>query len=154
MSPPLFSASGKVYDGTDAATIATCSLDAQGGNHGAIAGDTVGCSGSNGHFNNKNAANGKPVTGDVALTGTAAGNYHLTGATAATTANITKAPLVLKATDKTMSINGPVPTLTSRSPGSSTGRLSLRATSVGAQLAPPLAELLPDRSRSPARPGR
>ena len=106
------SASGKVYDGTDGAIIATCSLDAEGGNHGAIAGDTVGCSGSNGHFNNKNAANGKPVTGDVALTGTAAGNYHLTGATAATTANITKAPLVLKATDKTMSINGPVPTLT------------------------------------------
>ncbi|HXE92831.1 MAG TPA: YDG domain-containing protein, partial [Gaiellaceae bacterium] len=106
------SASPKVYDGTDAATIATCSLDAQSGNHGAIAGDTVSCSGSNGHFNNKNVANGKPVTGDVALTGTAAGNYHLTSATAATTTNITKAPLVLKATDKTMLINGAVPTLT------------------------------------------
>ena len=30
----------------------------------------MGCSGANGHFNNKNAADGKPVTGDVALTGT------------------------------------------------------------------------------------
>ena len=106
------SATGKVYDGTDTATISTCSLDAQSGDHGAIASDTVGCSGSNGHFNNKNAANGKPVTSDVALTGTAAGNYNLTSTSAATTANITKAPLALKAADKTMLINGPVPTLT------------------------------------------
>jgi len=105
-------ASAKVYDGTDAAAIATCSLDAQSGNHGAIAGDAVGCSGSNGHFNNKNAANGKPVAGDVALTGLAAGNYHLTSGTAPTTANITKASLNVKAADKTMLINGAVPALT------------------------------------------
>src|SRR6202043_1783817 len=83
-------AASKTYAGTDAATISTCSLDAQSGNTGVISGDSVGCSGSNGHFNNKNAANVKPVTGDVALTGTAAGNYHLTSPTAPTTANITK----------------------------------------------------------------
>ena len=133
---PLFGESGKVYDGTDAVIIATCSLDAQSGNHGAIVGDTVGCSGSNGHFNNKNAANGKPVTGEVALTGTAAGNYHLTSATAATTTNITKAPLVLKATDKTMldqwaGAHAHLHVHRVRR----TGRLWLRATSVGAQLA-------------------
>jgi hypothetical protein len=107
-------AASKTYDGNDAATISTCSLDAQSGNTGVISSDSgsVGCSGSNGHFNNKNAANGKPVTGDVALTGTAAGNYHLTSATAATTANITKAPLTVTADNKTMLVNGTVPPLT------------------------------------------
>jgi hypothetical protein len=51
----------KVYDGTDTATINTCSLEAQNGDHGVVSGDSVGCSGANGHFNDKNAANGKPV---------------------------------------------------------------------------------------------
>ena len=66
----------------------------------------------NGHFNNKNAGNGKAVTADVALTGSDKDNYHLTSASASTTANITKAPLTVKADDKTMLINGTVPPLT------------------------------------------
>jgi hypothetical protein len=107
-------ATNKVYDGTDAATINSCSLDAQSGDHGAVSGDGVGCSGSNGHFNNKNVATGKPVTGDVALTGTVAavGNYHLTSPTAATTANITKAPLTVKAVDKSKLLGASDPALT------------------------------------------
>jgi hypothetical protein len=109
---PSITAGNKVYDGNDAAAISNCSLDARSGDHGAISGDSIGCSGSNGHFNDRNAGNGKPVTADVASTGSDAGNYRLTSASAATTANITKAPLTVRADDKTMTINGPVPPLT------------------------------------------
>ena len=109
---PSITAGNKVYDGNDAAAISSCSLDARSGDHGAISGDSIGCSGSNGHFNDKNVGNGKPVNADVAPTGSDAGNYHLTSASAATTANITKAPLTVKADDKTMTINGAVPPLT------------------------------------------
>ena len=109
---PSITAGNKVYDGNDAAAISSCSLDARSGDHGAISGDSIGCSGSNGHFNDKNVGNGKPVNADVAPTGSDVGNYHLTSASAATTANITKAPLMVKADDKTMTINGAVPPLT------------------------------------------
>jgi len=109
---PSITAGNKVYDGNDAAAISNCSLDARSGDHGAISGDSIGCSGSNGHFNDKNVGNGKPVTADVAPTGSDAGNYRLTSASAATTANVTKAPLTVRADDKTMTINGPVPSLT------------------------------------------
>src|SRR5439155_1638361 len=63
------SAADKTYDGNIAATINSCSLETQSDNHGVVSPDAVGCSGSNGHFNSKSAANGKPVTADVALTG-------------------------------------------------------------------------------------
>ena len=108
---PSITAGNKVYDGNDAAAISSCSLDAPSGDHGAISGDSIGCSGSNGHFNDKNVGNGKPVTADVAPTGSDAGNYRLTSASATTAANITKAPLTVRADDKTMTINGPVPPL-------------------------------------------
>ena len=84
------SAASKVYDSTDAASITACSLDAQSGHVGKIAGDNVDCSGSNGHFDNKNAGLNKPVTADVALTGADKDNYQLTSGTASTTANIDK----------------------------------------------------------------
>ena len=88
-------AADKTYDGTDAASISGCTLEAQTGNHGVISGDAVGCSGSNGHFANANAGTGKTVTADVALTGTAAGNYQLSSASASTTANITPKTLTV-----------------------------------------------------------
>src|SRR5438876_4565557 len=107
-------AASKVYDGTDTAAINSCSLDAQSGDHGAVSGDGVGCSGSNGHFNNKNVATGKLVTGDAALTGTAAavGNYHLTNPSATTTADVTKAPLPVKADNKSKLLGASDPALT------------------------------------------
>ena len=81
------SAADKTYDSTNAATIA-CSLETQSSDHGVVSPDAVGCAGSNAHFGNQNAANGKLVTADVSLTGTAQGNYQLTSPTASTTANI------------------------------------------------------------------
>src|SRR5207302_1898313 len=78
----------KIYDGSDAATITCCTLEAQALSHGVVSPDAVGCSGSNGHFADKNAGSGKTVTGDVALTGADKANYQLTSASAATTASI------------------------------------------------------------------
>ena len=83
-------AAGKTYDGTDSASISSCSLEAQSGLHGVISGDAVGCAGSNGHFARASAGSGKAVSADVALSGTGKDNYQLTGASAATTASISK----------------------------------------------------------------
>jgi YDG domain-containing protein/Big-like domain-containing protein len=85
------SAAGKTYDGSDSADITGCSLESATGDHGVISGDTVGCAASNGHFADANAGSGKTVSADVALNGTAKDDYHLTGGTASTTANIDKA---------------------------------------------------------------
>src|SRR5207253_7306971 len=83
-------AANKTYDGTDAATISGCSVEAQSAGHGVVSPDSVGCSASNGHFGSAAAADGKQVTADVALTGADKGNYQLSADTAATTANIGK----------------------------------------------------------------
>ena len=82
------SAADKTYDSTNAATIASCSLETQSSDHGVVSPDAVGCAGSNAHFGNQDAANGKLVTAEVSLTGAAQGNYQLTSPTASTTANI------------------------------------------------------------------
>jgi hypothetical protein len=84
-------AAPKVYDGTTAATITGCSLNSASGNVGVLAGDSsnLGCSGSNGAFADKNVGNGKTVSANVSLSGSAAGNYQLSSNTASTTANIT-----------------------------------------------------------------
>src|SRR5205823_352321 len=82
------SAADKTYDGTDAATITGCSLEAQAANHGVVSPDAVNCAGSNGHFGTATAGANKNVTGDVALTGADKDNYQLTSGTAATTATI------------------------------------------------------------------
>jgi hypothetical protein len=84
-------AAGKTYDGSDDAEITGCSLEAQSGDHGVISGDSVGCTGSNGHFEDANAGSGKAVSADVALSGTAKGDYHLTSGAASTTADIDRA---------------------------------------------------------------
>ena len=84
------SAANKTYDGTNSASITGCSLETQFGNHGVISPDILGCSGSSGHFNNKNAGPGKAVSADVTLTGSDKDNYRLTSPSASTTANIGK----------------------------------------------------------------
>ncbi len=106
------SAADKTYDGSDAATISGCSLEAQSGNHGVLTGETVGCSGSSGHFSSAAAGTGKTVTADVDLTGADEANYQLTASTASTTADINPKPLTVKADNKTMVLNGTVPPLT------------------------------------------
>src|SRR5207249_5478483 len=72
------SAADKTYDGTDAATITGCSLEAQAANHGVVSPDAVNCAGSNGHFGTATAGANKNVTGDVALTGADKDNYQRT----------------------------------------------------------------------------
>lgn len=76
-------ASDKVYDGTNAATIASRTLS------GAIASDDVAYDGGSATFLNKNAGNGKTVTATgLSLGGADAANYTV-NATAVTTASIT-----------------------------------------------------------------
>src|SRR5207244_1247163 len=96
-------ASDKTYDGTDAATISGCARGAERGSHGVVSPDAVGCSGSNGHFADKNAGSGKTVTGDVALTGADKANYQLTSGGATTSATINKRDVTgsVSAADKT-----------------------------------------------------
>jgi hypothetical protein len=86
-------AANKTYDGNTDAEITDCSLDSASGNTGVLSGDAnnVDCSATNGQFESAGAGDGKTVTADVSLTGTAAGNYQLTSNTAETTANIDKA---------------------------------------------------------------
>src|SRR6185436_15964948 len=82
-------ASGKVYDGTTAATIATRTLS------GVLGADNVSLSGGTAIFADKNVGTSKTVTATgLSLSGTAAGNYQLASTSAATTADITPATLI------------------------------------------------------------
>ncbi len=83
-------AESKQYDGTNTADITSCTVN------GAVNGDNLTCTASNGTFSDKNVGNGKTVTADVTLVGTNAGNYTLTSPVT-TTANITAAPLTVTA---------------------------------------------------------
>ena len=86
---PSITANSKVYDGTNAATIATYSLSSA-----VAAGDDVNLTGGTATFDEKNVGNVKTVTGSgFSLSGAQAGNYHLFPTTATTTANITPAGL-------------------------------------------------------------
>jgi hypothetical protein len=91
---PSATGQNKVYDATDAATVSL------GDNR--LSGDAFTLSYASAHFNDKNVGMGKPVSVSgiaiVALSGSEAGDYQLTGTTASTTANISKAPLVVAAT--------------------------------------------------------
>jgi len=78
-----FTANNKPYDGNTNATVASTSLP------GVISPDVVNLVVTNAQFDNKNVANGKTVTADLALSGAQAGNYSLSSNTASTTANIT-----------------------------------------------------------------
>ena len=76
-------ANNKVYDATDAATIATRTLS------GVLGSDTVIYTGGTATFSDENVANGKTVTGSgLSLSGADAANYTV-NTTAATTADIT-----------------------------------------------------------------
>ncbi|MFO1475215.1 MAG: YDG domain-containing protein [Verrucomicrobiota bacterium] len=85
--------SNKVYDGNTDATLSGESLT------GVFGSDDVSVIGGIASFEDKNAGAGKPVgvTG-LSLTGTAAGNYALSGDPVATTADITARPLIVSAT--------------------------------------------------------
>ena len=85
---PSITAADKVYDGTNGATISACALNAESGGVGKIAGDDLGCTGSNGHFTASNAGTNRSYSADVTLTGGDAGNYQLTTGSASTTATI------------------------------------------------------------------
>ncbi len=88
-------ASNKTYDGSNTATIATCSPS------GLLAVDAanVTCSAAGPNtFSDKNVGIGKTVTAtNIALSGSAAGNYQLSSTTATTTANITPRNLTVTA---------------------------------------------------------
>ncbi|MCC7703651.1 filamentous hemagglutinin N-terminal domain-containing protein [Janthinobacterium sp. GW460P] len=83
-------AGNKVYDGSTAA-----SLDAAGATFaGMIGGDSLSVSGASGSFADKNVGTGKTVSiSGIALGGTDAGNYNLTGTTASSSADISKATI-------------------------------------------------------------
>jgi hypothetical protein len=79
-------ANNKAYNGTTAATIATCTLA------GVLGSDNVTCSAAAASFASMYPANGITVTATgISLGGTAAGNYVLSSTTATTSANITQA---------------------------------------------------------------
>src|SRR6266542_6096976 len=78
-----FTASNKIYDGNNSATVLTRSLS------GAFGGDTVSLTGGTATFDNKNVGTGKTVTlTGASLTGADAGNYVL-DSVSTTTADIT-----------------------------------------------------------------
>jgi|GEM_PF-321785 len=92
-----FTASSKVYDGTNAATIATRTLS------GAVNGDDVSLVGGTATFANKNVGTDKTVTATgFSLSGADADNYSLASTTLTTKANITQKSLVgsITANDK------------------------------------------------------
>ena len=98
-------AASRVYTGT-----ADTSTTASGTLAGVLAGDTVTVTLS-ASFADGNAALGKPVTVSGVLAGADAANYTL-GSLAATTADITPAPLLLTATPVLATVGSPPPLLT------------------------------------------
>ena len=95
-----FTAAGKVYDATVAATVTGRSLA------GVIGVDVVGLSGGTATFDTRNVGAGKPVTlAGATLAGTDAGNYTL-GSLATTTASISAAPLTITAVSDTKPYDG------------------------------------------------
>src|SRR5206468_2754777 len=90
---PHVTANNKIYDGTNAATIATRTLT------GSFGTDDVSLTGGTATFSDKNAGNGKTVTvTGLSLSGTDAPNYTLSSTTATTTADITPRALTITAT--------------------------------------------------------
>jgi YDG domain/HYR domain/MBG domain (YGX type)/Secretion system C-terminal sorting domain/Immunoglobulin I-set domain len=87
-----FTASNKVYDANNTATVLTRSLA------GVISPDVVNLSGGTATFSDKNVANGKTVTlSGAALAGAQSGNYTLSSVSTAT-ANITQLTIVYSIT--------------------------------------------------------
>jgi hypothetical protein len=98
-------AADKTYDATRDAQITDCSLEAATGGHGVVSGDDVSCEASDGRFASA-AAGVHTVTADVVLDGAVKADYQLTGATAATSATIGKAPLHLLAASDAKQYDG------------------------------------------------
>jgi gliding motility-associated-like protein len=91
--------SDKVYDGN---TNATATLTSN-----SVSGDDLTVSKTGSTFNNKNIGTGKTVTvSGISLTGTDAGNYTLTSATATGTASITVKSLTISATASNKEYDG------------------------------------------------
>jgi hypothetical protein len=81
---PTIVAADKTYDGTNSATITSCSVS------GTVPGDTVTCSTASAAFADKNVGTGKVVTATgITLGGAAASKYLLSATTATATADIT-----------------------------------------------------------------
>jgi filamentous hemagglutinin family protein len=96
-------ADGKVYDANATATLNT------GGAvfGGRVSGDTLTLTGATGAFSDANAGNGKTVTvSGYSLGGTDAGNYEYLPTTFSVLANITRAPLSVRAADLTKAYDG------------------------------------------------
>jgi hypothetical protein len=80
---PHIGAADKTYDGSDVATVTSQTLS------GVIGGDEVSLVVGSARFDNRNAGNGKSVSGSsLGLSGADAGNYQLSPTTAGTTAAI------------------------------------------------------------------
>ncbi len=96
-------ANGKVYDGNTGATVNV------GGAifGGKVAGDSLTLTGASGAFADSNAANGKTVTiSGYSLGGADAGNYDLNIPSVTVLANITRAPLSVRANDLSKAYDG------------------------------------------------
>src|SRR5207244_1391915 len=94
-------ASGKTYDGTTAATIATRSLS------GVLGSDDVTLSGGTATFASKTVGTAKTVTATgLSLTGSDTGNYQLSSTTATTLADIAARPLTVSATGVNRTYDG------------------------------------------------
>ena len=84
---PSFSASNKIYDGTNAASVSFTGFTSSVGS------DNVSVTYTSATFADKNVGNNKTVTiSDLSLTGTDAYKYTLSSTTVTTTANITPKP--------------------------------------------------------------
>ncbi len=103
-----FTASDKIYNGDNSASVLTRSLN------GVLAGDNanVSLSGGTASFADANAGAAKIVTlVDASLTGSAAGNYNLTSVST-TTANIAARPITVTADAKSKTYGDADPSLT------------------------------------------
>lgn len=101
----LITVSNKVYDGNTSVSITGCALV------GAVSGDDVGCAATSA-FATAGVANSITVTAtSLNLTGSAQGNYMLSG-TPQTLANITPAPATVTAVAKTKTYGDDNPALT------------------------------------------
>ena len=109
-------AQNKVYDGTTSATINTSGAMLTG----VISGDAVSLvtTGAVGAFASKDVGIGKPiiVTG-LSLSGADASDYSIANLPSAVTANLTPAPLTVKANPATMIYGGTIPALTETANG-------------------------------------
>jgi hypothetical protein len=128
-------ANNKQYDSTQAATLSGSSLSPP------IQGDKVTLVVGTPAFTDKNAGNGKTVLAALSLTGDDALNYTV-NSPASTTANITPAPLAIKADDKQVAQNAANPIFTATyttllgtdTPASLTGTLTFDTTRTLASL--------------------